>query len=143
MNGLFGWALGELGFDVTRATGAVVRAIKGELSEGNHLVLKVILDEGTYLADVGFGDGPRDPIQIVAGTFRSQGFDFGLERVDDEWWRLTNHAQGSAPNFDFNLESRRRVLARAKVRHAADITSVALRPEPGRAAPQALRHRDP
>jgi N-hydroxyarylamine O-acetyltransferase len=103
MNGLFGWALGELGFDVTRATGAVVRSIKGELSEGNHLVLKVILDEGTYLADVGFGDGPRDPIQIVGGTFRSQGFDFGLERVDDEWWRLRNHAQGSAPNFDFNL----------------------------------------
>ncbi|MGZ5987852.1 MAG: arylamine N-acetyltransferase family protein, partial [Rhizomicrobium sp.] len=61
MNGVFGWALGELGFDVTRATGAVMREAMGELSDGNHLVLKVVLKEGVYLADVGFGDGPRDP----------------------------------------------------------------------------------
>jgi N-hydroxyarylamine O-acetyltransferase len=103
MNGVFGWALGELGFDVTRATGAVVRALKGEMAEGNHLVLKVVLHEGTYLADVGFGDGPRDPIHVVAGPFHSHGFDFGLERINDDWWRLANHAKGSAPSFDFNL----------------------------------------
>ena len=69
MNGVFGWALGELGFDVTRATGAVMREAMGELSDGNHLVLKVVLKEGVYLADVGFGDGPRDPICVVPGAF--------------------------------------------------------------------------
>ena len=103
MNGVFGLALRELGFDVTRATGAVVRALKGAMAQGNHLVLKVVLDEGVYLADVGFGDGPRDPIRVVPGPFHSYGFEFGLERVNDDWWRVANHAKGSAPSFDFNL----------------------------------------
>lgn len=104
MNGALGWALGQLGFDVTRATGAVMREVMGEVSEGNHLVLKVVLEEGTFLADVGFGDGPRDPIRIEPGAFKSAGFDFDLRSVDDCWWRLTNHPNGGAKSFDFNLE---------------------------------------
>ena len=68
MNGTLGWALGELGFRVTRGTGAVVRALKGEAAVGNHLVLRVDVPEGAYLADVGFGDGPRDPIRVVPGA---------------------------------------------------------------------------
>jgi len=103
MNGVFGWALGELGFDVTRATGAVMREAMGELSDGNHLVLKVVLKEGVYLADVGFGDGPHDPICVVPGAFESHGFAFGLKRIDDRWWRLANHPNGSAKSFDFNV----------------------------------------
>ncbi|MBS0471936.1 MAG: arylamine N-acetyltransferase [Proteobacteria bacterium] len=103
MNGLLGWALGELGFHVTRATGAVVRSLKGEAAEGNHLVLRVELPEGIYLADVGFGDGPRDPIPVSVGAFESAGFVFSLSRVDDAWWRFSNDPRGGAPNFDFNL----------------------------------------
>src|ERR1700753_3713812 len=41
MNGLLGWALGELGFKVTRATGAVMREMFGQATEANHLVLRV------------------------------------------------------------------------------------------------------
>ncbi|MBL6852421.1 MAG: arylamine N-acetyltransferase [Alphaproteobacteria bacterium] len=103
MNGSLGWALKELGFDVIRATGAVVRALKGEAAVGNHLVLRVELPEGLYLADVGFGDGPRDPIPLKVGAFVSEGFHFGLSRVDDAWWRFANDPRGSAPSFDFNL----------------------------------------
>ncbi|MBV9903566.1 MAG: arylamine N-acetyltransferase, partial [Alphaproteobacteria bacterium] len=65
MNGILGWALGELGFDITRATGAVFREMKGEPSVGNHLVLRVALPEGLFLADVGFGNGPHDPIPVA------------------------------------------------------------------------------
>lgn len=103
MNGILGWALGELGFDVTRATGAVMRVAMGSMAEGNHLVLRVALPEGLYLADVGFGDGPLAPIRIAEGAFESGGFAFGLARVDETWWRLTNHPKGGAPSFDFNL----------------------------------------
>jgi N-hydroxyarylamine O-acetyltransferase len=103
MNGLFGWALEALGFDVTRATGAVMREAVGKPSEGNHLVLRVSLEEGVYLADVGFGDGPLDPICITPGTFQSAGFDFELSRIDHEWWRLKSHPRGGAKSFDFNL----------------------------------------
>jgi len=103
MNGLLGWALGELGFDVTRATGAVTREVAGDAVVANHLVLRVALEEGIYLADVGFGDGPLDPIRVVPGPFASRGFTFGLEQVDTDWWRLRNHPNGAAPSFDFNL----------------------------------------
>ncbi len=103
MNGLFGWALGELGFRVTRATGAVMRQAIGEAAHGNHLVLKVEMEGGLYLADVGFGDGPIDPIAVQPGAFRSNGFSFALSQAEDDWWRLINHPAGSAPSFDFNL----------------------------------------
>ncbi len=114
MNGTFGWALKELGFDVTRATGAVMREAMGDAAEGNHLVLKVALAEGTYLADVGFGDGPRDPIRVTPGAFQSAGFEFGLNRIDDRWWRLTNHPHGAAKSFDFNIEPADEALLAAK-----------------------------
>ncbi|HWA03833.1 MAG TPA: arylamine N-acetyltransferase [Rhizomicrobium sp.] len=103
MNGLLGWGLGELGFRVTRATGAVMRETFGEPTEGNHLVLRVELDEGLYLADVGFGDGPLEPIRIAEGGFSSNGLPFSVSRVDENWWRLRNHPWGGAPSFDFNL----------------------------------------
>jgi N-hydroxyarylamine O-acetyltransferase len=103
MNGLFGWALGELGFKVTRATGAVMRELVSDAALRNHLVLRVELDEGLYLADVGFGDGPVEPIRIVEGPFISGGLPFSVTKLDDAWWRLRNHPSGGAPSFDFNL----------------------------------------
>jgi N-hydroxyarylamine O-acetyltransferase len=114
MNGSLGWALRELGFSVTRATGAVRRDLKGELSVGNHLVLRVELPEGLYLADVGFGDGPRDPIPLRVGAFVSEGFHFGLGRVDDTWWRFANDPRGGAPTFDFNLAPADEAMLAAK-----------------------------
>ncbi len=103
MNGLFGWALAELGFRVTRSAGAVMREAVGDEAIGNHLVLKVELEEGIFLADVGFGDGSQDPIRVVPGNFTSNGFDFALSRQADGWWRMHNHKAGGAPSFDFNL----------------------------------------
>jgi N-hydroxyarylamine O-acetyltransferase len=103
MNGLLGWALDELGFKATRATGAVMRELAGEAALRNHLVLKVDLDEGVYLADVGFGDGPIEPIRVVEGAFVSGGLPFALSKIDDNWWRLRNHPYGGASSFDFNL----------------------------------------
>jgi N-hydroxyarylamine O-acetyltransferase len=104
MNGVLGWALEELGFKVTRLAGAVMRESFGDPFIGNHLVLKVELDEGAYLADAGFGDGPLEPFPIAAGAFSAGGFDFRLERADGAWWRLHNHPYGGAKSFDFRLE---------------------------------------
>jgi len=103
MNGIFGWALKELGFRVTRVTGSVMRQVMGDASNGNHLVLKVELDEGLYLGDVGFGDGPLEPIRVAPGKFTTHGFSFDLAQVDENWWRLHNHPRGGAPSFDFNV----------------------------------------
>ncbi len=106
MNGLLGWALSEIGFQVTRMSGAVSRTERGEISHGNHLVLRVDLDQ-PYIADVGFGDGMLEPIPLRAGTYSRAGFDFRLETLDADWWRFHNHPFGGAPYFDFTLATAR------------------------------------
>ncbi|WP_374573151.1 arylamine N-acetyltransferase [Phenylobacterium sp.] len=103
MNGVLGAALEEIGFKVTRLSGAVMRVVRGDAFIGNHLVLRVDLDE-PWIADVGFGDGGRDPIPLAEAEFASDSFPLRLERLDERWWRYHNHEHGGAPSFDFTAE---------------------------------------
>lgn len=104
MNELLIWALGALGFNVYRAGAGVHREVGGDSRLGNHLIGIARLDK-PYLVDVGFGDGPLDPIPLQTGRYQHGDFELGLER-DGDWWRLRNHASGSAPSFDFTDEPR-------------------------------------
>jgi N-hydroxyarylamine O-acetyltransferase len=127
MNGMLGWALAELGFRITRATGAVMREMFGDNSDSNHLVLRVDLPEGVYLADAGFGDGSLDPIGVEEGDFVSNGFAYRLSRVDADWWRMHHHSFGGPKSFDFNLApaDERKLAARcAHLQVAPDSTFV-------------------
>ena len=101
MNGLFGWALAEAGFKVTRLCTGPMRAYAAERELGNHLVNRVDFDE-PWFADVGFGDGPIEPYQLIEGEFGLRGFTYRLERLDDHWWRMHNHDFGMAPSYDFS-----------------------------------------
>ncbi len=103
MNGLFDWALGELGFQVTRMASGVMREAFGDFTIGNHLVLQVELPEGLYLADVGFGDGSLVPMKLAPGEFRDGRFGFALSHPAEGWWRFHNHPDGGAKSFDFQL----------------------------------------
>lgn len=100
MNGLFRWALESIGFRVLPMTGAVMREVRGPMAIGNHLALMIELDE-PYLADVGLGDGPVEPIPLKEGSYRQQWRSLRLERVDDGWWRFHNHENAFATSFDF------------------------------------------
>src|SRR5262245_51810376 len=93
MNGLFAWALAEIGFRFTRLGAAALRAQLGDDMIGNHLALCVDLGR-PYLADVGFGDALIEPVPIVAGPIRQDFLDFRLEALDASWWRLHNHPEG-------------------------------------------------
>ncbi len=104
MNGLLGWALKKIGFDVTRLCAGVLRSTRGDWIMGNHLALAVHLDSGPWLADVGFGDGLRLPIPIRDGPIEQFGLRYGLEQLEDGHWRLHNHEHGGAANFDFRFE---------------------------------------
>ena len=101
MNGLLAAMLREIGFTVTEMAGAVLRLERGEITHGNHLVLRVDLDR-PYIADVGFGDGVLEPIPLQLGDHRCAGFDFRLEQLDDGWLRFHTHPQGGAAYFDFH-----------------------------------------
>lgn len=99
MNGLLGAALGEIGFKVTRMAGSVARGER-DRPLGNHLILRVDLDR-PYIADVGFGDGLREPVPLAVGPIHCAGYDFRMEALEDGWLRFHNHATGGAPFFDF------------------------------------------
>jgi N-hydroxyarylamine O-acetyltransferase len=89
MNGLFGWALREIGFNVDYVGASVERA-KRAAAPINHLALIVRLEQQPYLADVGFGNGPLTPLPLRTGTHNDTRFDFHLTR-DGDWWRFHNH----------------------------------------------------
>jgi N-hydroxyarylamine O-acetyltransferase len=100
MNGLFAWALRQIGIRVHLLSGTVGRATEGDTVEGNHLVLLVELEQ-PYLADVGFGNGFLEPLPLVAGRYH-QGFLTYELAADDTRWHFQNHAHGG-PGFDLRL----------------------------------------
>ncbi len=104
MNGTMGLALEMIGFKVTRLTGAVMRSMAGDGMIGNHLVLRVDLPEGPVLADVGLGDGPFEPFELIAGDHAAREIGFRVERADGGWWRIHNHDLCRPPSFDVHPE---------------------------------------
>ncbi len=114
MNGLLGWALREIGFDVMRVTGAVHRRDRGDSTLGNHLVLLVRLEK-TYIADLGLGDGIREPILLEAGVHRQGELVFRLEQLEDGYWRWHNHGFGNPATADFRDAPADEDLLNAKV----------------------------
>ncbi len=99
-NGLLQWALEEIGFDVTRCVAGVLRNERGDAILGNHLILLVQLDD-LYLADLGLGDGIREPVPIKPGLYVQDELVFRLEKLDDGYWRFHNHGFGDPTQFDF------------------------------------------
>jgi N-hydroxyarylamine O-acetyltransferase len=68
-NGLLFQALQALGF---RVTGLAARVVWNQpdpsvTTARSHMVLKVELEEGTYIADVGFGMSPTAPLRLTPG----------------------------------------------------------------------------
>jgi N-hydroxyarylamine O-acetyltransferase len=103
MNGLLCWALQEIGFEVTRMVGGVMRSIQGDAVMGNHLVLRVNID-GPLLADVGLGDGMLEPIRLERRCFVQADREYRLEALSDGFWRFHNHPGAIPPGFDFSFE---------------------------------------
>ena len=105
-NGLFGWALREIGFNVTRLAAAVMRQDRGDISTANHLTLRVSFPGAgsNYLADVGFGGSMLAPIPLAESTHEQQPFRLGLKRLDDGYWRFWEDAGDGVFSFDFRDE---------------------------------------
>lgn len=106
-NGLFGWALSEIGFDVMRLAAAVMRHERGAISTSNHLCLLVNIpgDSNDYLVDVGFGGSLFDPIKLEEAEYSHSPYSLGLRKLDDGFWRFWED-NGSGPfSFDFLAEA--------------------------------------
>ncbi|HAS44052.1 MAG TPA: acetyltransferase [Microscillaceae bacterium] len=72
LNGLFNWALKEIGFEVTMLSAAVVREDGTYGLELGHLTNMVQLDGQRWMVDVGFGDSFPDPLAFVMDQVQVQ-----------------------------------------------------------------------
>ena len=94
MNGLFGEVLDSIGFAVDQVGAKVAADEPGEIT---HRALIVHL-EGPWLADVGFGFGPLEPLPLREGATDLAGGTFRLSKRG-ETWRL--QPPGEAPYYVF------------------------------------------
>jgi N-hydroxyarylamine O-acetyltransferase len=94
LNGLFGWLLGELGFDADRIAARVVGSDGEPGTPAGHHANLVSLDR-TFLVDVGFGPPQfRRPIPLDGTTLSD---DVGVE------WRVV---ESDRPDADYEAQSR-------------------------------------
>lgn len=105
-NGLFGWALSEIGFEVTRVAAAVMRSERDRIADANHLTLLVrTKDSGhTWLADVGFGGSMIAPIELRESAHKHNPFRLGLRRTDGHRWQFWEDIGDGEFTFDFFAE---------------------------------------
>jgi N-hydroxyarylamine O-acetyltransferase len=102
-NGLFGWVLEQIGFDVTRVAAAVMRQDRGDASLANHLCLLVTTPDSStrYLVDVGFGGSLLKPIPLMEDEHPQPPFRLGLEKTDDGYWRFSEYLGNGEFSYDF------------------------------------------
>lgn len=100
-NGLFARALTTLGFDVTRMSAGVMRALRGEASMGSHLCLKVRIDGYDYLADVGFGSSQIEPLPLTQHAWQAPPLAGQLCRTPDGLWQLAIETGPTPLSYDF------------------------------------------
>ena len=101
MNGLFGWGLSEIGFDVTRLAAGVRRGKLGDAALGNHLCLMVRLDDVDYLVDVGFGGSQISAISLEHAETLHPPVRMALVPLENGFWRLHEGGWGAAMSYDF------------------------------------------
>lgn len=102
MNGVMGWALKEIGFEVMRMSAGVMRVLAGDAQLGNHLCLLVCLDE-PYLVDVGFGGSMAEPLPLRASEREDCPYRLGLSELGDSYWRFAEMAHGAGDPFSFDF----------------------------------------
>lgn len=104
-NTLFQAVLERLAFRVVPLA-ARVRAGMTSVRPRTHMLLRVELEEGAYLADVGFGrDGLVHPLSFAAGAeVRSAGVTHRLRREDDLWVLTAEEAGDPSELYAFTLE---------------------------------------
>ncbi|HEV7611526.1 MAG TPA: arylamine N-acetyltransferase [Steroidobacteraceae bacterium] len=100
LNGLLGWALREIGFDVVRTSAGVMREHVGDVQMGNHLCLLVRLGR-PYLVDVGFGGSLSYPLPLEASGHDHSPYQLTLTDMGDGYWRFSERAHGGPFSFDF------------------------------------------
>ncbi len=107
LNGLFAWLLRTLGYRVDLLSARVVNDTTNEAGPPfDHMALLVHLDQ-RWLADVGFGDGFRQPLCVDMDRVQEQeGEDYSLEAGADGEFSLHQRKAGEdwRTQYHFKLQ---------------------------------------
>ncbi|MDH5579960.1 MAG: arylamine N-acetyltransferase [Betaproteobacteria bacterium] len=103
LNGLFGWLLNEIGFEVEMLSARVFRG-DGQLSpEFSHMLLRVNKD---HIADVGFGDSFTRPLMFDEIEQKQETGGYRLTQ-EGGTWQMERRLDGSwMPQYLFTVERR-------------------------------------
>jgi len=112
LNGAFSLLLRSLGYQVTRHVGGVQGTGGQPGIHANHLVLTVRdlpspeAPDGSWLVDLGMGDGLFGPLPLAAGDYQQGPFRYRLRpsEVAPGGWRFEHDPRGSFPGMDFRAE---------------------------------------
>ena len=109
-NGLFAQVLRTLGFSVAGLSARVVFGYPPELIRRSHMLLKIDLEEGTYIADVGFGGrAPSAPMWLDACEEQTTPHGgFRLARAGDFFEQQTRIEGAWQTIYRFSLEEQSR-----------------------------------
>ena len=110
LNSLFSELLKGLGSRVEMLS-ARVRSADGRFSrEFDHMLLKVAMEEGSSIADVGFGDSSLDPVRIEAtNAHLDPRPEFAVVAANGAWELVRRQSDGSyLPDYCFT-ETRRQL----------------------------------
>ncbi|MFI1973278.1 arylamine N-acetyltransferase [Streptomyces cinnamoneus] len=111
--GLFAAALERLGFEFTALIGRVTLG-REKILPATHalLAVKAVDDERLWLCDVGFGQGPLEPVELADGVEADlDGWRFRVERRPgrfgiDDWWLHQYGTDGWIDRHTFTLGPR-------------------------------------
>ncbi|HTK95090.1 MAG TPA: arylamine N-acetyltransferase [Terriglobales bacterium] len=107
-NGLFAWALREIGFDLDMLSARVARADGSYGRDFDHMLLLVRVAGGEWLADVGYGECFVEPLRF--DTTRPQldrGIEYQVVRDRDGYLLLRRQGEDWKREYLFTLTPRR------------------------------------
>ncbi len=104
LNGLFRWALTEIGFKVQTLAAHVGNNGESRTARADHMVLRVDCDE-PLLVDTGFGGSMIEPVPLLMANTRQPPYTVSVTDEDNGWFRFSEQlAQGEPTSFDYRLD---------------------------------------
>ena len=104
LNGLFGWALREIGFEVDYLAGQVGRRADDPEFLADHMLLRVNLDL-PLLVDVGFGCGLASSLPFAPNAQLQAPYNVSVSQLDKTYLRYSEHVRGEPATYDFTMTS--------------------------------------
>lgn len=101
-NGLFKWALAEIGFEVQSLAGVVGRVDPEAPQQPDHLFLRVDCD-GPLFVDVGFGGSLFEPMPLGPCVSVQPPYTLSIAAINNGFYRWTEETCGATSTLDFTL----------------------------------------